>query len=58
MVQAGNPLGGSDGQSGHPSTRFLQDICAEPEFEHFASLAATICGTPTAAVTLIAGGMQ
>lgn len=58
MAQAGNPSGGSDDHAGHPPMRFSQDLCAEPEFEHFASLAATICGTPTAAVTLIAGGMQ
>lgn len=58
MAQAGNPSGGSDCHIGHPPMRFSHDLCAEPEFDHFASLAATICGTPTAAVTLIAGDTQ
>ncbi|MFD1788253.1 EAL domain-containing protein [Sphingomonas floccifaciens] len=37
---------------------FDECLGADPEFDHFASLAATICGTPAAAVTLIARDMQ
>ena len=32
--------------------------CSEPEYDHFARLAATICETPFGAVTLMIGGKQ
>lgn len=35
-----------------------RDVRPEPEFDHFARLAASVCSTPMAAVTLMDDGMQ
>ncbi|MBI0476690.1 EAL domain-containing protein [Sphingomonas sp. MA1305] len=58
MTKGASPLRQIDEPYGKPSWRFTDDLEAEPEFDHFASLAATVCGTPAAAVTLIAQNMQ
>lgn len=58
MSETDTPSAWVTTSSGQSSSRMLHDVAAGPEFDQFAQLAATICRTPAAAVTLIAQDTQ